>query len=104
MGGSGPGTIVGAQGFAIGVADESDAIGDLGRARFGKLEILGFGEEGEPSAESGAGRGGIEAEEIGRAVTEGITCGHGGGESDAGRFDADLNISRKYAGVDFGDP
>src|ERR1019366_7010471 len=47
----GPIAIVGAQRFAIGVADERGAIDDLGGALPGGLEILRFGQEREPAAE-----------------------------------------------------
>jgi len=42
--------IVRAQRFAIRIADERRAIHDLRGTRFGPLEVLRFGEEGEPTA------------------------------------------------------
>jgi hypothetical protein len=100
---------VGVKGLAVGVSDEGGAIVDFGGAGFGRLEILGLGTEGEPAAEVGTVGGRIEAEEIGRAIAEGIAGRHDGGEDEerargAGDLDADVYDAGKYAGVNFGSP
>ena len=100
---------MGAKGLAVGVADEGGAIVDFGGAGFGRLEILGLGEEGEPTAEGGASGGRIEAEEIGRAVVETVASGEGCGQDEergesAGDFDADVYDAGKDASVNFGGP
>lgn len=65
-----PGGIVGAQGFAIGVAKEGGAVVDLGR-KLGDLSLV-LGDRGEPAAEGLTVGGRIEAQEVGGAVGEAI--------------------------------
>ena len=67
-----PIAIVGAQRFAIRIADQRGAIDNLGRAPLGRLEVLRLGEKGEPAAERSLVVGVVQAQKIGRAVGGGI--------------------------------
>ena len=100
---------MGAQRFAIGVANERGTIGDLDGAALGGLEILRLGEEGEPAAEGLLVVWVVQAEKIGRAVAGGIgevgrdRQGNAGGRQSR-HLDAQRKAGRGDAGTDARSP
>ncbi len=93
----GPVTVVAAQGFAIGVADERGAVVDFGGAGDGRLEILRLGQEREPAAERLLVVTIIKVKELGDAIrTPQATRQGGDAERHPSPVAAEVQVRKLY--------